>query len=96
MQTFKVIVHGQGLVVRRWLFFRRELGFYATRFVDAESVEAAGDRVLTELQGEPRLLMAALRFPRLTVEEVEAVEGPASTWPTPGLVYYPAGAGKAE
>jgi hypothetical protein len=92
MQTFKVLVHGRGMVVRRWWLFRRHLGFYATRFVDAESVEQAGARALEALRGEPRLALAALRAPTLAVEEVEPVDAPASTWPQPGIVFYPAGA----
>jgi len=39
MQTFRVLVRGDGLVVRRWLVFRRTLGFYATRYVSAKSAE---------------------------------------------------------
>ena len=65
MQTFRVLVHGRGLVVRRWwLFrwwlFRRRLGFYATHFVEAESAEQAGARALEALRGEPRLALVAL------------------------------------
>ena len=73
MQTFRVVVHGRGMVVRRWLVFRRAVGFYATRFVEADSEAAAGARALSELRGEPRLVAAAIRAPTLTVEEVEAV-----------------------
>src|SRR5688572_14608083 len=92
MQTFKVLVHGRGLVVRRWWLFRRRLGFYATRFVDADSAEQAGARALDTLRGEPRLVVAALRAPALAVEEVDPVEGPAATWPEPGIVFYRADA----
>ena len=91
VQTFKVLVHGRGLVVRSWWLFRRRLGFYATRIVDAESAEQAGARAVDTLRGEPRLVLAAVRVPTLAVEEVEAVDGPASTWPEPGIVFYPAG-----
>jgi len=93
MQTFRVLVHGEGMVVRRWLVLRRTVGFYATRLVEAESDAAAGDRALSELRGDPRLALAAIRAPALAVEEVEVVDGPPATWPEPGIVFYPAGAG---
>jgi len=88
MQTFRVLVRGRGLVVRRWYFLRRALDFYATRFVDADGPEAAGVRALETLRGEPRLALAALRAPSLTVEEVDAVEARASTLPQPGIVFF--------
>ena len=88
MQTYKVTVHGKGMLVRHWIFLRRELGFYATRFVDAESVEAAGAQALSQLRSEPRLLLLAIRAPILAIEEVEAVTGPAATLVQPGIVFY--------
>jgi hypothetical protein len=89
MQTFRVLVRGRGMVIRRWFFFRRTLDLYATRFVEAEGPEAAGVGALEELRGEPRLAAAALRAPSLAIEEVEVVEARASTLPQPGIVFFP-------
>lgn len=94
MQTFRVLVHGRGMVIRRWYFWRRTLDCYATRFVEAEGPEAAGAQALKILRGEPRLAIAALHAPQLTVEEVEAIEARASTLPQPGIVFYPASAAR--
>ena len=97
MQTFRVLVHGRGMVIRRWYFLRRTLDLYATRFVEAEGPEAAGAGALNALRGEPGLAIAALRAPLLTIEEVEAVEARASTLPQPGIVFFqPRSAGSME
>lgn len=90
MLTFKVLVHGRGLVVRHWWIFRRRYGFYITRVVDAESAEQAAERAVESVRGEPRLALAAMRAPTLTVEEVRPFEGPASAWQETGIVFYPA------
>jgi hypothetical protein len=87
--TFRVLVRGERLVVRRWLIFRRTLGFYATRVVTAASREAAEQVALRELQGEPRLAIAALRAPALVVEEVEPVDADSAAAPPPGIVFFP-------
>lgn len=82
------------MVVRRWLVFRQTLNFFATRFVDAESREAAEEPALREVRGEPRLAVAAIRAPTLAVEEIEAVDSELSRSPAPGIVFYPAGANR--
>ena len=92
MPTFRVLVHGQGMVVRRWVFLRRTFDLYATRFVEAESVEAAGTRALTELRGESKLALAAILAPTLSIDEIEAVPDRSSTLPQPGIVFYPVSA----
>jgi hypothetical protein len=89
MLTFRVMVRGDGLVVRRWLIFRRTLGFFATRFVTATSPEAAAEAALIELRGEPHLALAGFAAPRLVVEEVEAVDAEDSAGPQPGIVFFP-------
>ncbi len=89
MPSYRVLVRGEGLVVRRWLLFRRTLGFFATRFVTAPSREAAGEIALRELRGEPRLTLAALRAPTLAVEEVAPADADSATWPQPGIVFFP-------
>jgi hypothetical protein len=94
MQNFRVLAHGQGMVVRRWLFFRRHVGFYATRFVEAATAEDAGAQVLAQLQGEARIILAAVEAPVLTIEEVEAIDGPIGGLPEPGIVFYPTNAHK--
>src|SRR5688500_1438339 len=91
MQTFKVLIHGRGLVVRRWWIFRRHLGFYVTCFVAANDAEEAQERALESVRGEPRLALAALRAPTLAAEEVTAVEGSVATWTRQGIIFYPAG-----
>ena len=89
MHTFRVLVRGEGLVVRRWLVFRRSLGFFATRFVTAASREAAGELALREVRAEPRLVLPALRAPLLVVEEVEPVDAESAAGPPPGVVFFP-------
>ena len=89
MQTFRVLVHGRGLIVRRWWLFRRRLGFYATRIVAAASPEEARARALESVRGEPRLALAAIQAPTLAVDEIEAVENSGAPTPTPGIVFYP-------
>ena len=89
MATFKVLVHGRGLVVRHWWIFRRRYGFYVPRVVDAENPEQAAERAIESVRGEPRLALAAMRAPTLTVEEVQPFEGPASAWQETGIVFYP-------
>ena len=90
MPTYKVLVHGRGLETRRWWIFTRRLGFYATHYVDAETVEDATARALQAVRGEPRLALTAIRAPSLTIEEVESVEGPANAWSQLGIVFYEA------
>ena len=87
--TFKVLVHGRGLVVRHWWIFRRRYGFYVTRVLDAEDPEQAAERAIESVRGEPRLVLAAMRAPTLTVEDVQPFEGPASAWQETGIVFYP-------
>ena len=89
MPTFRVVVHGRGLVVRRWWVFRRHVGFFATEFVDAESRVAAESLALDQVRSAPRLLLAALRPPSLAIDDVQEVTGPASTCPRLGIVFYP-------
>ena len=88
MSTYRVQIHGQRLVVRRWLFFRKRLGFFATRYVDAPSADVAKVEALRALRGEPRLALPALEAPQLTVEEVDLVPGPAASYPVTGIVFY--------
>ena len=90
MPTYKVLVHGRGLVVRHFWIFRRRYGFYVTRVVDAENPEQAAELAIESVRGEPRLVLAAMRAPTLTVEEVKPFEGPASAWQETGIVFYPA------
>src|SRR4051812_20435736 len=90
MTTFRVLVHGKGMIVRRWFVFRRTLDLYATRFVEADDPQSAGECALRELRGEARLAVAALRPPTLIVEEVEAVEAVSRPVQEPGIVFYPA------
>ena len=92
MATFRVLVHGHGLVLRRWLLFRQTVGFYATRFVEAESVDIARQRVLADLRGDPKLALSAIRPPALVVEEVEEIQAMPEHRQL-GLVFYPAGKG---
>jgi len=90
MPTYRVLVHGDGLVVRRWLFWRRRLGLYATRYVDAADEAHASEIALGQVRGEPRLAVAALTAPVLRIDEVERIDGAASTTVAPGIVFYPA------
>jgi hypothetical protein len=90
MPIYRVLVHGEGLVVRRWLFWRRRLGLYATRYVDAADEVRAAKLALEQVRGEPRLAVAALTAPELRIDEVERVDGAASTTVAPGIVFYPA------
>jgi len=80
------------MVVRRWLLFRRTVGFYVTCFVQAGSDELARERALSEVRDEPRLLLAAIRPPSLAVEEVEVVDLEGAPLPKLGIVFYPADA----
>jgi hypothetical protein len=89
MPTFKVLVHGRGLVVRRWWFFRRQYGFYVTRVVDADDANHAAERAIESVRGEPRLALAAMRAPTLTVDEVQPFQGPAAGWQEIGIIFYP-------
>ena len=89
MPTYRVVVRGEGLVVRRWLLFRQTLGFFATRLVIAPSCEAAGEIALSQIRGEPRLPLAALRAPTLAVEDVAPADADTATGPQPGIVFFP-------
>ena len=86
--TFKVLVHGRRLVVRRWWLFRRRLGFYDTRFVVAENEENAAAGALESVRGEPRLALAAIRAPTLAVEAIEAIEDSSVPPHHQGLTFY--------
>jgi hypothetical protein len=86
--TFKVLVHGRGLVVRHWWLFKRQLGFYATRFVVADTAEAAGAEAMEAIRGEPRLALAAIRAPTLVIEGIEAVQDSSVPAREQGIVFY--------
>ena len=89
MPAYRVLVRGEGLVVRRWLIFRRTVGFYATRFVAAQSRQAAEEAALRELRGEPRLKLAARRAATLVVEEVTLLDAESMPSLQPGIVFFP-------
>lgn len=88
MPTFRVIVHGQGLVIRHAWIFRRRLGFYATRIVNAESVEQAGRRALRHFRGDPGLAFAALEAPALAVERIDRAEDHTGGHPSEQVIFY--------
>jgi hypothetical protein len=88
VSTFLVRIHGRGLVVRRWMFFRRRLGFYVNRFVEATNAEEACEMVLADVRDEPKLLLRALHPPTLVVDAVEErEEAPAIR--RQGFAFYP-------
>lgn len=82
------------MVVRRWWLFKQRVGFYATRFVEADTPEHACALVLQQLQGEPRIALVAIEPPALEIDEVTARDGPISGAREPGLVFYPEGASR--
>jgi len=88
MPTYRVHIHGRRLIVRRWLFFRKQLGFYLTRYVDAPTAAVAEATALAKVRGEPRLVLVAIQAPQLAVEEINEVEGPAAEYPETGIVFY--------
>jgi hypothetical protein len=73
--------------VRRWRVFRRTVGFYATRIVEARTAEAARLLALENVRGEPTLTLTALHPPRLAVEEIEEIDAGHSR-PQRGFVFY--------
>lgn len=74
---------------RRWLFWRRRLNFFATRFVRAENEAVAAVRALESVRDEPRLLIAALHPASLSVTEVRLAEEPEVPDRQPGIIFYP-------
>jgi hypothetical protein len=88
MPTYRVLVHGDGLVIRRWLFWRRRLGLFVTRYVDATDEAGAAALALEQVRGEPRLALTAVRAPMLRVDEIELVDGLTPAGVAPGIVFY--------
>ena len=88
MNVFRVLVHGRGMVVTRWWFFRRDVSFYATRFVTAADDATASVQALAAVRDEPRLLVSAVRPADLSVEEVEDLGASELPSDQPGIVFY--------
>jgi hypothetical protein len=89
LSAYRVLVHGDGIVLRRWLFWRGTMNFYATRFVRAESEAAAQERALESLCEEPRLLIAALRPATLAITEMSLAEQAEVPDRQSGIIFYP-------
>lgn len=61
-----------------------------TSTIRAVDDEHAAALALDQVRGEPRLALAAVAAPVLRVEEIEMLDGAASTMMAPGIVFYPA------
>jgi len=69
------------------------VGFFVTRFVEADSVEQAEQNALLMLRAEPKLAAPAgytpTRKARVFFESISEVEAREVPDPQPGIVFYP-------
>jgi hypothetical protein len=69
------------------------VGFFVTRFVEADSVEQAEQNALLLLRAEPKLAPPAGYTPtgkaRVFFEEISEVEAGDVPEPQPGIAFYP-------
>jgi len=91
MKAWKVFLNGQNYLFD-WEGKKRKVGFYTTRFVEAETAEIAKTVAVMAIQELPRL-RGALNDPsdppRVAAERVEAADpSQAIERQTPGLVLY--------
>ena len=90
MPKFRVLVHGRGLVLRRFFLWRRRFGFYVTCFVEADGAAGAKQAALDIVRDDPKLILASLQPPTIDVDEVEEVSSFDGNPVSPsGFVLYP-------
>src|SRR5262245_51446882 len=92
MRKFKILVHGENLLVHLDGKLVRA-GFYVTRVVSAETAKQAESSVIREVMTLPKLQDSLIRDPSnppaFVVEKTEEISGSHPLEETPsGLVFY--------
>lgn len=93
MKNYKVFVRGENFLINLD-GVNQKMGFYTTRFVEAESEVAAEYAVMDILRSDPKLVKGVLNEesdpPMMYVEELEELES-MKGYPVPGtgFTFYP-------
>ena len=93
MKKYKVFVRGQNFLINLD-GVNQKMGFYTTRFIEAESEEAAEYAVMDMLRCDPKLVKGVLNErsdpPMMYAEEIEEVKS-FNGFPVPGtgFAFYP-------
>ena len=93
VKKFRVFVRGKNFLIKLD-DVEKKLGFYTTRFVEAQNEEAAEYVVMDLLRGDPKLAKGVLNDksdpPMMYAEEVEELDSFAGL-PVPGqgFAFYP-------
>ncbi len=93
MKKYKVFVRGENFLINLD-GVNQKMGFYTTRFVEAESEEAAESAVMDLLRSDPKLIKGVLNeesdSPMMYAEEIEELKS-FKGFPVPGtgFAFYP-------
>jgi hypothetical protein len=93
MKKFKVLVRGENFLINLD-DVKQKMGFYTTRFVEAESEEAAENVAMDMLRHDPKLVKGVLNErsdpPMMYAEEIEELKS-FEGFPVPGggFAFYP-------
>ena len=87
MKKYKVFVRGENFLINLD-GANQKMGFYTTRFVEAEDEEAAEYAVMDLLRNDPKLVQGTLNegsdSPMMYAEEIEELES-FKGFPVPGM-----------
>lgn len=95
MKKYKVFVRGENFLINLD-GVNQKMGFYTTRFVEAENEEAAEYAVMDMLRSDPKLVKGVLNEgsdpPMMYAEEIEELKS-FKEFPVPGtgFAFYPEG-----
>jgi hypothetical protein len=93
MKKFRIFVRGENFLINLD-GVNQKLGFYTTRFVEADDEEAAEYAVMDLLRSDPKLVKGVLNEesdpPMMYAEEIEELQS-FETFPIPahGFTFYP-------
>src|SRR5687768_6172626 len=93
MKKFRVFVRGENFLINLD-DVEQKLGFYTTKYVEAQNEEAAEHIVMNMLRDDPKLAKGVLNDksdpPMMYAEEVEEIESfEAVPLPGSGFAFYP-------
>ena len=93
MKNYQVFVRGENFLINLY-GVNQKMGFYTTRFVEAENEEAAEYAAMDMLRGDPKLVKGVLNEgsdpPMMYAEEIEELKS-FKGFPVPGtgFAFYP-------